>query len=795
SWIWFLWYFLITAALGLLLFRFYQDVQQIRTYQIDPEVNGNFAGSDWVTWENTEKGVIATHVHPLPGYKPYDPRERIQVGDRLVSLDFNDITQAEVIDRITWAARPGKAFVAKIKRVDRFTQIPQDEVLSFLNGFYLHFSFNDKAYYWHINGWLLGVGTSASLVTLVILLPIFRRDWRTFLSTLILVSTALVFFLTQLLRHVYLIVESNLERVGAEKMFLMVYMTLLFAYIITYYSFRSGPKRLWSIIPSVLGAGFLLYMAYDIIYVERELKYFHLLIQRTTLSFFLLHLMGTLGFQLMRHPISKFKRGQWGLVAILLVGLACLVYYQLPSLESLLHPEHVLVLTMLLLFFPLGNATFQQLQFGKVSLVVNQTLQYLVAFVVSLVIYLLVSQLFEYIRPNIPYRRLLEFISFLIVLAIVRLVYLANENKLNRYFVSAQRERLSQFKNFIASIPRYTNSERLHEDMIKQLREFFDAEDVRLWWKGETPETQAEKRYHEKQTRTYETLVDQNTVWSKTKEISPLRLEPELEQMVKKSPYTLMAPITVDEDHNALLMLGKKKRGVYNLSDLELLSQLIQQTQLTLNVLELITREKDLIQQTYEANLTALRSQINPHFLFNTLNSIGELVHESADLAEEAIGKLAYIFRYTLDKSSENFVSLGDEMKLIRTYLDLEKIRFGDRLNVTLEVGDRTKEIQIPAFIVSTLVENTIKHGISKILHDGQVTVRSFREEEYLTCEVIDNGPGIDLTRIYKSHGLSNSISRLENIYDQKNLLYFENTGNGTYVRLQIPLGEKVAKP
>lgn len=98
------------------------------------------------------------------------------------------------------------------------------------------------------------------------------------------------------------------------------------------------------------------------------------------------------------------------------------------------------------------------------------------------------------------------------------------------------------------------------------------------------------------------------------------------------------------------------------------------------------------------------------------------------------------------------------------------------------------KEVQVPSFILSTLVENCIKHGIAKILGKGQVSVEAFREGEYLVCEVVDNGPGIDLTRIHKSHGLSSSIARLENIYDLKNLLYFENTGEGTYVRMKIPL-------
>jgi len=288
----------------------------------------------------------------------------------------------------------------------------------------------------------------------------------------------------------------------------------------------------------------------------------------------------------------------------------------------------------------------------------------------------------------------------------------------------------------------------------------------------------------------YQKLRENNMVWSRNKEISPLTLDEELETEMLDSSLALVSALTieVDEDRYGLLLLGKKKRGVYNLSDLDLISQLVQQTQLTINVMRRVEREKELVEQTYEANLTALRSQINPHFLFNTLNSITELVHESADLAEQAVEKLAFILRFTTKKSNEQFLPLQEEMSLIRTYLELEQIRFGERLKVEIEVAEDTRDLQVPSFILQTLVENTIKHGIAKIMHPGFVSVKTFKQEDSLICEVYDNGPGIDLSRIYKSTGLSNSISRLEKLYDMKDLLHFENTGDGTLVRMRIPL-------
>jgi len=234
--------------------------------------------------------------------------------------------------------------------------------------------------------------------------------------------------------------------------------------------------------------------------------------------------------------------------------------------------------------------------------------------------------------------------------------------------------------------------------------------------------------------------------------------------------------------------MGKKKRGVYNLEDLEIISRIIQQIRLSLSVLQLLEREKLLLQKNYEANLTALRSQINPHFLFNTLNTISSLIHDAPDEAEEAVEKLAFIFRYTLKTSARNFVTLGEELSLVTTYLDIEKMRFGERLRVVYEIEKSMREVTLPALIVQTIVENCIKHGIARIIEKGVISIEAYEEDGFMVCRIEDNGPGIDLTKIKTSTGLTNSLTRLDEIYQIKNLLYFENTGNGTLVELKIPL-------
>jgi LytS/YehU family sensor histidine kinase len=221
---------------------------------------------------------------------------------------------------------------------------------------------------------------------------------------------------------------------------------------------------------------------------------------------------------------------------------------------------------------------------------------------------------------------------------------------------------------------------------------------------------------------------------------------------------------------------------------METISRLVQQTRLTLSVLHLLEREKLLMEKNYEANLTALRSQINPHFLFNTLNTISSLIHEEPDEAEEAVEKLAFIFRYTLKHSNQNLVPLRSELSLVKTYLEIEKLRFGARMEVRYEVAPAMEEVMVPAFVVQTLIENCVKHGIGKIIEKGLIIIEVWEENGFMICEIFDNGPGIDLSRVNASTGLNNILTRLEQIYQMKNLLYFENTGRGTRVTLKIPI-------
>ena len=144
-----------------------------------------------------------------------------------------------------------------------------------------------------------------------------------------------------------------------------------------------------------------------------------------------------------------------------------------------------------------------------------------------------------------------------------------------------------------------------------------------------------------------------------------------------------------------------------------------------------------------EARLDALQRQINPHFLFNTLNSIASLVRSKPELAREMTVKLANILRALL-KDHDTYVPLREELKFTDDYLDIEVVRFGaDKLRVEKDIDPRTLEVLVPSILLQPLIENSIKHGLEPRIHGGTVTLRSRLEGDRVSIEVADDGVGM----------------------------------------------------
>jgi two-component sensor histidine kinase len=167
------------------------------------------------------------------------------------------------------------------------------------------------------------------------------------------------------------------------------------------------------------------------------------------------------------------------------------------------------------------------------------------------------------------------------------------------------------------------------------------------------------------------------------------------------------------------------------------------------------------------AELKALRAQVNPHFLFNALNSIAALIHSNPALAEETVEKLAEVFRYTLERSETEWVTLAEEIEFIRAYLDVEHARFAERLQTNIQVAPQLHTRQVPTMLVQILVENAIKHGTSQARGVGRVEIGVTESGGCFRIEVRDNGPGLG-PLVNGGYGLRNVTARLERYYGSR---------------------------
>ncbi len=212
------------------------------------------------------------------------------------------------------------------------------------------------------------------------------------------------------------------------------------------------------------------------------------------------------------------------------------------------------------------------------------------------------------------------------------------------------------------------------------------------------------------------------------------------------------------------------------------------------NALRLEIKFEEQKRLLLEARLDALQRQINPHFLFNTLNSIASLVRLKPELAREMTVKLANILRALL-KDHDTYVPLSEELNFTDDYLDIEVVRFGaDKLRVEKDIDPRTLSVPVPSILLQPLIENSIKHGLEPRLHGGTVTLRSRLEGDRVRIEVADDGVGMGnrpasaLRRAGAGIGMKNVQERLEVLYgNQARFEVQSSPGRGTLVAIEIP--------
>jgi len=206
-------------------------------------------------------------------------------------------------------------------------------------------------------------------------------------------------------------------------------------------------------------------------------------------------------------------------------------------------------------------------------------------------------------------------------------------------------------------------------------------------------------------------------------------------------------------------------------------------------------RERELQASQLEARLVqsqlqVLKSELHPHFLFNTLHAISTLMHRDVEAADRMLARLSDLLRHSLEHIGRQETTLEAELEFLALYVEIEQMRFGDRLSVDVDAARETLDLAVPAFLLQPLVENAIRHAVAPRAAGGSVEIQASRFDDTLRIEVRDDGPGFSAGPARNGIGLSNTRARLEQLYGTSHrfeLVNFDAPSRGASCRIELP--------
>jgi signal transduction histidine kinase len=731
--------------------------------------------TDKIVWEEDESGVRIKEIFN-------SGNSGLKTGDLLVKVDYKNIHRLSQLNRILSFSNPGDVLLYQVKRTapDGIDQTYRQHFVRLYEkpeGIIVSGKLAAQVGFW------VSIFIFLSLfIIFLILFPFFRESFRKFYLTAILLACSLLFYsFYSILFISYSINFQNLHFAYFIQVYLTLLVTILSGFMVLHAT-KSIPVKfvyLFSV------PGLILFFLY---FLKNTLSGPSFLFESTVR-------MGCYGinsFLILIYLIERNKEDSIVkpvfrsllIIWVILVTIVSGISITEPLDPYVNNPWQMLPGHFTLALGPLVLA-YRQLRFGKIRLVVSRAILYFALFSLVLLIYLVLIQIMNPFFGDSYIRDITVLVGLILTGFGFRFLIQKYFSDVQRYFTSRQQNRENELITFIERIPRIPSTTELVSGVQLAVSNYAEAS-VELKLPERLLSGTTQDNFEE-----LEKFFSEGKYWSANRELNRTSLPLEIEAELTKQ-YALIFPV-VSEDKKGLLFIGRKKKGVYNLEDVELFQRTVAQTQIALELLSLLENEKLLLKENLEARMIALRAQINPHFLFNTLNTISALIHDSPDLAEEAVDKLAFIFRYTLKNSTEMVMPLRDEIELVSKYLAIEQIRFGERLTVQIELPDSCREFTVPSLVIQTLVENCIKHGIAKVLHPGWVHITVQHQNQHIQVVVEDNGAGISTDRIEKGTGLRNVIARLNNLYHESNLIVFENTGHGTRVTLTLPVHQKLS--
>ncbi len=788
-------------------------------------------GFDWVRWQDRDGEIVAAYVDPRgTAYKA-----GLREGATLFQVDFQQYFSAEDVKRIVERS-PGSAMMYEV------TQDDEEQIFEIAITRYPTFLYPLSKSLWVASGWGYALVTFLHILALLIVVPLAKRSKRA-LSSTILIGAALVWVGGTLIRFLIVTIAGPPELAApslgaafeALTLFSLVgwllFPVLLLRHILFDVATISKATKGWRLLmyapPAILGIAMFVATARGSIGPIPPVA-----LTTPILFYVCVYVAAATGLMVLSpilrarlesdQPAPGWSRVGSAVVFLLAVVGALFVYGALPDIagEDDSAAGGIIVLLQLFSVAPITLVSLASLRYGRFSYVLTRGFAYAAA--LGLIFFSFVGGLaaIDALNPEDGQRNIVLLGIWVVVLLVLvdRLARPLRNVIGDRFKTDRERARqqLNLFGNRVRTI---LDAERLAHESVFVIGEALNVRSAVLFlragmgtssehWVNATykPETPYFTRVE--LANVWAHLQEQDKVWSVNSELNESNLAESETGVLRDFGVALAVPVSSGRGEPVgVLVLGRKarRRSVYNLEDVEMLKALCGQLSVATERLGLIEREKALVRESAEAQLAALRAQINPHFLFNALNTIAALIDEKPEEAEDTVQQLAGLFRYVLQTGSRTFVPLEEELRLVRQYLHIEQARFGEKLQIEENWDNALNATSVPAFVVQTLVENAVKHGIER-KREGGILRLSSRSTEGGAMEITiaDTGVGIpalftdtpeaDLSPesesapVFFGIGLRNVTDRLEQLYGRTDLLHMtSDPEHGTVVRLLLP--------